>query len=1238
MIAMNIFAATALVGKTPPPFVEEGAVVHGDLGFAAAMTLEGTAGVASASPALSGAPKTGGQLLSAPHVMPASGDGLPGEILLALLPQAEIPAKTSPTSAPDVPEAVRPGQATPEQAALPLSGSPPPDTPAPERPADKSTADKPTADVTPDKSPRTKSGRSTRPHESPKAEAMPLGPLAIPDAPKISPSVPSLVAEPTAPTRHVDALPENQSNDWLATAPDARTSPEPVVIETAATLDRPGAVILVASSGGAIRPLTQEFHTNSPGPDPVGDPPACGPGAAPAPGAAASRSAPDQTGARPEPVSPRQMAGAASPIARSTLAPEGAIAQTKESGGRVRMPHSHHSPTAIDQLNHQAPHSTSQPEARSIPAGAPLAVAMPRSSGDVAQPGGRAGSRPAKSAPTVADFPPEARSTPAPAPRQTLEPQGSMQGSTVALAGSIIAARARDPSPPQPGPTPAPGRLSSPIGPGSARPVEGLAPQRRQQSAPVTTDPPPPSFPTSVGYHLTQLSAPPPLAQQSATPELRRASGAEPAPSNSDPARFKAPSLQIAALQIAAPQIADPQIAVPPRRSAQPAKHPTAAPALKALERPATRVFASFPTTTQPDSVSGRAAAPTNPDRQGRPSEPAAFRLILTAPPPTQSRVAASNGLLSDAPLLGPLTPGPAPALVLSETASASDSSLANDAASAATAKLDQPVRPSSTTAPPAWAGVRRHENPKPVHIPTSPDAAPRRVPSGFPGIGPAAFSPAASASRTTSADQQKLLLPEDKTRPNSAAAQSARLHSDPPREHRAPHAPTLDAPLQVQRNAESTGITSKAPVRVFTSVAPLKGARLPATIADADRVPPAPCILSGGTRVDTEQGARPDLVASVQPAPRPATLPQHNAPRNDFVAQPGHRPHEIRGPQFRREPSESPMSAAEGAALRPTAPSVPVVTSTESRVAPGLDPGRQPSGISNSRAFAVPPERSGSGSDPTTTSGSARLGTRSGQAVDVSALPPVRPPQGRSAATPERPDQPVQARRHPAISNATADVIPSPDPAQDIPRSGPFRTDLREAGAVRDGKQDGPLPFPDAAPVSTLPAVQVPQTGGPIALAVPDLAGPSSHPTPPAGLHDFQSLPRHLPASLARAAARADRDDRVELFLDPVELGRVRFELSSSADRVQVNVSVERPETLDLLRRNIDVLRAEFREAGFDAATLSFSQWGKGGDPTPDVPFATPHLSSDAPDEDPAPPAPSPQRNMSRNGLDLRL
>lgn len=91
-------------------------------------------------------------------------------------------------------------------------------------------------------------------------------------------------------------------------------------------------------------------------------------------------------------------------------------------------------------------------------------------------------------------------------------------------------------------------------------------------------------------------------------------------------------------------------------------------------------------------------------------------------------------------------------------------------------------------------------------------------------------------------------------------------------------------------------------------------------------------------------------------------------------------------------------------------------------------------------------------------------------------------------------------------------------------------------------------------------------------------------------------SVPIALPASVTAAlmphAPQATLGP-VEVVLNPEELGKVRFEIHHQGDQVKVVLAVERPETLDLLRRHADQLVQEFRASGFSGATLSFGHWG---------------------------------------------
>ncbi len=86
--------------------------------------------------------------------------------------------------------------------------------------------------------------------------------------------------------------------------------------------------------------------------------------------------------------------------------------------------------------------------------------------------------------------------------------------------------------------------------------------------------------------------------------------------------------------------------------------------------------------------------------------------------------------------------------------------------------------------------------------------------------------------------------------------------------------------------------------------------------------------------------------------------------------------------------------------------------------------------------------------------------------------------------------------------------------------------------------------------------------------------------------------LPRHIAQQLADVA-RSMPDRPIELTLSPEELGRLRLTFTGDLSAMSVSVNVERPETLDLMRRHIEILAQEMREIGYGEVTFSFEQSG---------------------------------------------
>ena len=238
------------------------------------------------------------------------------------------------------------------------------------------------------------------------------------------------------------------------------------------------------------------------------------------------------------------------------------------------------------------------------------------------------------------------------------------------------------------------------------------------------------------------------------------------------------------------------------------------------------------------------------------------------------------------------------------------------------------------------------------------------------------------------------------------------------------------------------------------------------------------------------------------------------------------------------------------------------------------------------------------------------------------------------------------------ADSNAPASVTAIVAP---LPKPGTVQASVKpksesEPLAAPDAKAERPAPNGDAPPWYII-------EGGPkpVALKVPPIdltilaqtdpqmiAQPRvDGPTLGTALVDSQpvtaSMPDSVPATLIARAPEAALGP-VEVVLNPEELGKIRFEIHQKGDQLRVFLAVERPETLDLLRRHADQLVQEFRAAGFAGATFSFGQWGgqqgqKSGEST------TPEPNFSAAES----PQKSPLAAVSRNlvpsqGLNLRL
>jgi hypothetical protein len=170
------------------------------------------------------------------------------------------------------------------------------------------------------------------------------------------------------------------------------------------------------------------------------------------------------------------------------------------------------------------------------------------------------------------------------------------------------------------------------------------------------------------------------------------------------------------------------------------------------------------------------------------------------------------------------------------------------------------------------------------------------------------------------------------------------------------------------------------------------------------------------------------------------------------------------------------------------------------------------------------------------------------------------------------------------------------------------------------------PLPEDSADDSHLALGAAIPFSGASMGLSgVP--AGPTVVPVP--------QIASQIAAALTRTA-----DGATELALSPEELGRVRLRMepdSANPDRMVVMITFERPETLDLFRRNAGELAEALRSAGYAGADIGFGQEGNGAAGFGDGSGQAPERSGQDPPET-APPLPPAPRLAAGASLDLRL
>ncbi len=349
-----------------------------------------------------------------------------------------------------------------------------------------------------------------------------------------------------------------------------------------------------------------------------------------------------------------------------------------------------------------------------------------------------------------------------------------------------------------------------------------------------------------------------------------------------------------------------------------------------------------------------------------------------------------------------------------------------------------------------------------------------------------------------------------------------------------------------------------------------------------APEIPPS--ALSGDAKNRLGDGVSPDLGAPLRveagsfpaddgalPAIPSETIATPNAVRNDIAQQVSTA--EPEGPERQSEVPIAPSSAVPSA--RTTTPPQPGQPQEVGQSVPGEVRVIERAAAEPAQS-QVPPPIGGTGS------GTA-VGQQTGAAI------PAAQPDVRTVERALRPESGLERRE---VSKREREVRQAAAPAQPA---------MTSQATTSQGNVQIP-PMTAAAPAFVQPPVMRTEAAGEHAdhLSNGSLQPIDDAPKQIAAERARADLPaaRSVIQQITHSVSRPHAEGVIEVRLQPEELGRVRLTMVAAEAGLNVQVTAERPETLDLIRRHIDMLESDLRDQGFDGMSFSF---GAEGSDTPE-------------------------------------
>jgi flagellar hook-length control protein FliK len=245
--------------------------------------------------------------------------------------------------------------------------------------------------------------------------------------------------------------------------------------------------------------------------------------------------------------------------------------------------------------------------------------------------------------------------------------------------------------------------------------------------------------------------------------------------------------------------------------------------------------------------------------------------------------------------------------------------------------------------------------------------------------------------------------------------------------------------------------------------------------------------------------------------------------------------------------------------------------------------------------------------SDPTTAAAAQNVPPReaakpSQTRPDVSDSDPIpaqvpetdEPALDAGVAPPQPTASPAPTPRPDILSVSPKTGLPQPKPITGEPSLAPEmpehpQTGMETAEPADVAAESTPSPAPLSAPQLNTTQTPMPQTAAPTVIDLPRVDASDLTPltTPPVPTE------RDVPPVAQQVAIAVSKSEggTIDLALRPVELGETQISMEFEAERLVVTVATERPETQDLMRRQIDDLAREFRDLGYRDVSFRFEQ-----------------------------------------------